>query len=139
MDYINQVARGDFTGLYEPLYIAEEAIYDLLDSVDDQTQNLIVQFTTGAAAQLRRIIDAAATQNPGEPAQHLDVLLDNFTNTNAASMTSTSLESVTLACTICMDAYLSNDTVVILPCHTTHHFHRGCIQVRIFRPSSPHE
>lgn len=116
---MDRVACGDFTELDAESYIGdEETIHNLLESVDDETRNLLFQFANGALAQLRRMSDAPAARNLEEPAQKLDELLDSLTNTNAALMTPTSAESGTLLCTICLETYLTSDTVVVLPCHT---------------------
>lgn len=32
-------------------------------------------------------------------------------------------------CSICMQSYLNNDLVVVLPCNGQHHFHSECLRV----------
>ncbi|KNZ45915.1 hypothetical protein VP01_76g13 [Puccinia sorghi] len=59
-------------------------------------------------------------------------ILENLTTIVAVSLRSTTPNSKMPLCVICLQAYLKSDIVTVLPCHTTHHFHRGrgCIQVR---------
>ncbi|KNZ56228.1 hypothetical protein VP01_2462g1, partial [Puccinia sorghi] len=117
---MDRTTRGDLTetGTIESYLRIEDRIHDLVSSVDDNTHRLILQFTNHASTQLIRMWD---TSRPAE-------LLDSLTTTTAASMTSASPESPSLACTICFEFYLASDIVVVLPCHTTHYFHRACIQ-----------
>lgn len=129
LELINRIAWGDFTDTnMAELYLRmEDQIQNLASGLDDGTRHFIVEFTTHLSAQLFRTWTASL------PARNL---LDNLTHINAASMTSTAPGSTTLACSICLDSYLPSDTLVVLPCHTTHHFHRRCIHVRILLPSS---
>lgn len=35
-------------------------------------------------------------------------------------------------CSICFENYTENDSVVLLPCHPSHHFHRSCMNVSLY-------
>ncbi|KNZ60864.1 hypothetical protein VP01_148g11 [Puccinia sorghi] len=78
----------------------------------------------------------ARTQTNPPGARNQAGIIDDFITTLAISLRSTTPKSEMSVCAICLDTYLENDVVVVLPCHTTHHFHRACIQVRDFLPSS---
>ncbi|KAH9465571.1 hypothetical protein Pst134EA_013453 [Puccinia striiformis f. sp. tritici] len=63
---------------------------------------------------------------PEEKFQAMDVLLQLLVNVDGSELGSDN--SAIDACSICQDEYLPADNIIILPCHTSHHFHRRCIR-----------
>jgi uncharacterized protein (DUF362 family) len=35
-----------------------------------------------------------------------------------------------ISCAVCFEEYVESDTVIILPCHPSHRFHRICLRVK---------
>ncbi|KAI9613188.1 hypothetical protein KEM48_003907 [Puccinia striiformis f. sp. tritici PST-130] len=67
---------------------------------------------------------------PEEKFQAMDVLLQLLVNVDGSELGSDN--SAIDACSICQDEYLPADNIIILPCHTSHHFHRRCIRVSLY-------
>ncbi|POV99888.1 hypothetical protein PSHT_13343, partial [Puccinia striiformis] len=63
---------------------------------------------------------------PEEKSQAMDVLLQLLVNVDGSELGSDN--SAIDACSICQDEYLPADNIIVLPCHTSHHFHRRCIR-----------
>jgi hypothetical protein len=110
---------------------SEDRLFNLIAGMDPATTLLMDEFLAFAEAEMARLNSTPPGRPLVPPAiRRFRDTVNNLTHTNAASMLSASSEST--HCTICWEAYAASDTVVVLPCHQTHHFHQACLEVRTF-------
>ncbi|PLW54730.1 hypothetical protein PCANC_03666 [Puccinia coronata f. sp. avenae] len=59
-----------------------------------------------------------------------DQILNRLTATNLSSMLLEASQTGTssISCAVCFEEYVESDTVIILPCHPSHRFHRICLR-----------
>lgn len=82
--------------------------------------NLIVEFVTA----WQSIID----QRFRPPQVDCQSILDTLNNTTVGALGATGYPNDALECSICLEHYLPEQVLVVLPCHTSHHFHRNCLE-----------
>ncbi|POW04747.1 hypothetical protein PSHT_11109 [Puccinia striiformis] len=70
------------------------------------------------------------SEDPQDRAHGMSVLLQHLFNTNGSALESENhrIDTTLALCSICQDDYLPSDGIIVLPCHISHHFHRGCIE-----------
>jgi hypothetical protein len=66
------------------------------------------------------------------PRERVYEILDRFTTTNLSSrlLAASQTESSSISCNICFEDYAESDAAIVLPCHSSHHFHQIFIRVR---------
>ncbi|KAI7947811.1 hypothetical protein MJO28_009719 [Puccinia striiformis f. sp. tritici] len=70
------------------------------------------------------------SEDSQDRAHGMSVLLQHLFNTNGSALESENhrIDTTLALCSICQDDYLPSDGIIVLPCHISHHFHRGCIE-----------
>jgi hypothetical protein len=128
---------GDVYGLDDALSHLEESIHQRLQDVVNQWMALIEALddsrTASFASRLRVQQHGLRVQQHGLRVQQL---LDTgiVSDTTAATLIS-SPDGVASQCSICKDQLDQPEhTIVQLPCHPTHLFHRDCVQVSHYFP-----
>ncbi|KNF03383.1 hypothetical protein PSTG_03324 [Puccinia striiformis f. sp. tritici PST-78] len=66
------------------------------------------------------------SEDPEDRLMGMEVLLQHLVNINGSELGSD--DPTVDACSICQDDYTSADSIIVLPCHSSHHFHRRCIE-----------
>ncbi|KAA1092244.1 zinc ion binding [Puccinia graminis f. sp. tritici] len=115
---------GDVFGLADASSRLEESVHQRLQDVVNQWMALI------EALDVSRTASFASRLRVQQHRLRVQVLLDTLTvsNTTAANLVSTP-DDVASQCSICKDQLAQPEhTIVQLPCHPTHLFHRDCVQ-----------
>lgn len=55
-------------------------------------------------------------------------ILEGLSDTTVEKIDATGATHGPLECSICLEFYLPEQALVVLPCHPSHHFHRSCLE-----------
>ncbi|KAH9454324.1 hypothetical protein KEM48_003560 [Puccinia striiformis f. sp. tritici PST-130] len=66
------------------------------------------------------------SDDPEDRAEGIEVLLHHLVRINVSELGTDNPDIG--ACSICQDEYIPGDNIIVLRCHASHNFHRGCIE-----------
>jgi hypothetical protein len=124
---------------HRPPFTAEEIhqhfgdfqeVDDTMEALDSFHRARLEEFISDLEEALIRL-NSQPRRSPARVQQVSD-LLDRLSNDPiASSLSSDNSDNDSCKCSICLAYYVPGDLNVILPCHTSHQFHRNCIEVGI--------
>ncbi|KAA1092525.1 hypothetical protein PGT21_006127 [Puccinia graminis f. sp. tritici] len=121
---------------HRPPFTAEEILQhfgdvqevdDTMEALDSFNRARLEEFISDLEGALIRL-NSQPRRSP-ERVQQVSDLLDRLSNDPiASSLSSDNPDNDACKCSICLAYYVPGDLNVILPCHSSHQFHRNCIE-----------
>jgi hypothetical protein len=133
----HQVAWTDFVHMLPPeIRIHARTIYDTYRRLETGRHVHLPAFRLAVShvdVALSRIILGIFFPDLFPPSRRgiVNQILSRLTATDLSSLLLNASQTA-ISCAICWEDYVESDVIIVLPCHSSHHFHRNCIRVRSF-------